>query len=134
MNRGAERREVAETQQVPRAPKGLTAAARREWTRVTNLLKERNALDALDEVALRDYVICWARLQECEADIDKRGVLVPGDRGLVKNPSVQISRQYREFVLAWTKQLGLSIAARTRLDMPQPSTKKVNPFAHLGEE
>jgi P27 family predicted phage terminase small subunit len=101
-------------------PKGLTAAARREWQRVAGLLRARGVLDALDETALGDYAVCWARLRECEADIESRGVLVPGDRGLVKNPACQLARQYRDALVRWCAEFGLTPQARERVRMPEP--------------
>jgi P27 family predicted phage terminase small subunit len=98
------------------------------------LLRDRKCLDALDQVALRDYLVCWQRLNECEADIAKRGILVKGYRGgLTKNPSVALARQYREHLLAWSKELGLTIGSRARLALPQPKEPKPNPFALLGK-
>jgi P27 family predicted phage terminase small subunit len=123
------------TNSEPAAPKDLTPAAEKEWTRITGLLRERNSLDALDQHALHDYLTCWQRLQECEADIAARGVLVKSYRGsLTKNPSIQIARQYRESVLAWAKELGFTLGSRSRLAVPKPELPKVNKFAQLDSE
>ena len=119
----------------PTAPKGLPAAARREWERITALLRQRNCLDALDQAALRDYLVCWQRLNECEADIAARGILVKGYRSaLTKNPSVALARQYREHLLAWSKELGFTIGSRARLAVPQQEKPRVNPFSLLERE
>src|SRR4051794_35878305 len=83
----------------PVPPNDLNVEGIHEWKRITGLLRDRNALDGLDQAALRDYLVCWQRLQDCEADIGKRGVLVKGARGLVKNPSLQIAKSYRESML-----------------------------------
>lgn len=109
----------------PQMPEGLSQAAQQEWARLTGLLRERGALDALDETGLNDYLVCWSRLRECEADIAERGTLVQGERTLVKNPSVQIARQYRDALVAWCREFGLTYAARQRVAMPQ--AKKEDP-------
>src|SRR5689334_12400495 len=69
---------------VPKCPSNLPPAAKKEWARVSEALDELGLLTHLDRAALADYCLCWARLQECEDDITKRGVLVDGDRGKVK--------------------------------------------------
>jgi P27 family predicted phage terminase small subunit len=99
-------------------PSGLTSEGQEEWNWVTGLLRERGVLDSLDQVALQDYLTCWTRLLECERDIQRRGVLVDGDRGKVKNPCCQLSRQYRDHLIAWSRELGLTALARERLTMP----------------
>jgi P27 family predicted phage terminase small subunit len=106
----------------PEMPKRLSAIAKTEWTRVTCLLRNRDLLDALDQNALADYVTCWERLQQCEAEISRYGVLVEGSngRGRVKNPAVQLSRQYRDALMSWSKELGLTVASRTRLSVSPP--------------
>ena len=103
-------------------PAGLSPDSEQEWRRVTGLLRERTMLDAMDETALTDYIICWVRLRECEADIAARGVLVEGGggRGKVKNPACQLARQYREHLIAWCKEFGFTPSSRTRIDMPLP--------------
>jgi P27 family predicted phage terminase small subunit len=126
------KRNAAASNSEPAAPSDLTPAAAQEWERITSLLRERKSLDALDQAGLHDYLICWQRLQECEADIGRRGVLVKGYRGaLTKNPSVALARQYRESLLAWSKEFGFTLGARSRLAVPQPERPKVNKFALL---
>lgn len=116
----------------PTAPSGSTQEAAAEWERIVGLLRNRGALDGLDQAALRDYLLCWQRVQECERDIEKRGVLIPGYRGSkVKNPSIQIARQYREAMLSWARELGFTIGSRTRLAMPEQKAPRVNAFASL---
>jgi P27 family predicted phage terminase small subunit len=101
----------------PEMPSGLSQAAQAEWERLTGLLRERGALDAIDQAALNDYLVCWQRLTEAEADIETRGLLVEGERGPVKNPACQLARQYRAALTAWSKEFGLTPASR--LWLPQ---------------
>lgn len=113
----------------PRMPEGLTNEGRREWLRITRLLRDRGALDALDQAGLHDYLLCWERLRQCEAEIEARGVLVDGERGKVKNPACQLARQYRDALLAWAKELGFTMTSRTRMGIPKPASNRPNPFA-----
>ena len=126
------KRNAAAVNSEPATPKDLTPAAKREWKRITSLLRARKSLDALDQAGLHDYLVCWQRLQTCEADIGARGVLVKTYRGsLAKNPSIQIARQYREHLLSWSKEFGFTIGSRSRLAVPAPEHPKVNKFAEL---
>jgi len=124
MKRSKERQECTAAE--PKMPRGLDVDARREWRRITGLLRDRDVLDALDETPLSDYIVCWQRLRECEADIGARGVLIAGERGPVKNPACQLARQYRDHLIAWCKEFGCTPTSRTRMNMPAPSGG--NPF------
>jgi P27 family predicted phage terminase small subunit len=93
----------------PDPPAALSADQGVEWRRVAAILRRRGTFEAA-ETALRDYIRCWGRLQQCEADIERRGVLVQGDRGMVKNPACQLAREYRAALLAWSRELSLTKA------------------------
>ncbi len=100
----------------PVPPKSLSKEERAEWNRVTGLLKQRGLLDRLDQVALHDYLKCWSRLKECEAEVSRDGLTVRTERGMVKNPACTLATQYRAALLAWSKELGLTIGARLRMN------------------
>lgn len=109
----------------PEEPKGLTPEARKEWRRIVGLLRARNGLDALDGAALADYVVCWQRLRDAEREISKNGLMVKTSgrsKRLVRNPLISIAKVYRAALVAWAKELGLSIGARARLHFdPAPT-------------
>lgn len=50
-----------------------------------------------------------------EADITKRGHVVKTRNGKVKNPSIQISRDYRTTVMQCDARLGLTVLDRERV-------------------
>jgi P27 family predicted phage terminase small subunit len=118
----------------PVMPPGLSEDAEREWVRVTDHLRSRNALDGLDEAAIADYVTCWSRLRECEAVIEADGLLIDGDRGKVKHPAVQLARTYRAALLSWAKELGLTFASRTRIGVFESEPEEDNPFLNLDRD
>lgn len=111
--------QVLEGTPEPVAAEGLSKEAEAEWRRITGLLRKRRVLDALDQAALRDYVVCWQRLRECEDMVARDGVLIEGARGLVKNPACQLARNYRDALLAWSKEFGLTVSSRQRLALPE---------------
>lgn len=110
-----------------RAPNGMPEGARREWRRVVPLLVRMGVAGDVDRLALADYCLCVARLAQCEREIEEHGVLVKGDRGLVKNPACQLAREYRAAVVRWSAEFGLTPSARGRIDAP--AAAEVDPFA-----
>jgi P27 family predicted phage terminase small subunit len=106
---------------VPSMPSGLPRRARQEWARVVVLLGERGDLSELDQAAIADYCRCVAGLERAEADVVARGTLIRGQRGLVKNPSLQIAREYRTALAKWTDLLGMNPASRNRMALPDAS-------------
>jgi P27 family predicted phage terminase small subunit len=105
-------------------PPGLHLEALSEWRRIVKLLRDRELLDGLDQIALRDFVTCWVRLEAAETDISKRGILLTSARGTIKNPSLQIAEQYREFLLAWARELGFTPSSRKKLALAGARSNK----------
>lgn len=110
-------REMKLTKELPAKPKGLSAASSAEWDRVTTLLESRGLLDRLDQAGLHDYLTCWERLRECEALLTREGLTATTERGTVKHPAAMLATQYRASLLAWSKELGLTLASRLRMQL-----------------
>lgn len=118
----------------------MSDRARREWRRITDLLAARKCLDGLDQIALSDLILCWERLQDLEKQIAKEGVCVPAlvteefdDQGrmtkrrtaaAVPNPNVKMAMFYRRYVLAWAKEMGLTLRARQMIKAPEVPAEK----------
>jgi P27 family predicted phage terminase small subunit len=111
------------TTPVLKMPAGLPAAAQREWKRVVPFLEKAGVVNGYDQAALADYCLCVHRLAECEADVTKRGVLVEGERGKVKNPALQLAREYRNSIRQWCSEFGLTPSSRGRMNIPEPETE-----------
>jgi P27 family predicted phage terminase small subunit len=105
---------------LPDPPERLPAEALPEWRRVTKLLRERGDLSDLDQAGLADYCLCRLRLEQCEAQITAEGTLIQGQRGMVKNPAIQIARQYRSAMAKWVELFGLASLSRQRISVPPP--------------
>lgn len=103
--------------------------ARREWRRVVPVLRVAAGLGAVDAHVLTDYCICVARIDECERDISRRGMLVEGERGWQKNGATTVAGQYRTQLRAYIGELGLSPSARGRLAPPKGDDERADPFA-----
>lgn len=101
----------------PGCPDWLPAAAIRYWNELAPRLEKLGLLTEVDGAAFADYCLCLARLEEAERDIEKRGLLVDGDRGKVKNPAAQLAREYRAAAQKWAARFGLDPASRAGLDI-----------------
>lgn len=101
----------------PSMPTGLSDAERVIWRELVPAIAKLRLLDAVDRPLLVDLVRSMARLDAAEADISARGLLVEGERGMVKNPSMLVARQYRAAVLALSQRFGLSPMDRERLKL-----------------
>jgi P27 family predicted phage terminase small subunit len=112
---------------------GLSDEAREEFDRVVSLLRERGVLDQLDSAAIADYAVCFDRLLECEREISARGILVEGrGGGTVRNPAITVAKAYRQSLVKYASEFGLTVGARSRLSMPAPDNRKQNPFEKFG--
>lgn len=86
--------------------------AAQEWRRIVPVLDAQGLLSTVDLTVLRDFCICWARIDMCERDISKNGVWVMGERGQQKNPSTTAANQYRTQLKFYVGELGLSPSSR----------------------
>jgi len=61
----------------------------------------------------------WSRWSEADRAITRHGVVVDSERGIVKNPAVQVARDSEQTMRQCWAELGLSPAARERLHVPE---------------
>jgi len=97
-------------------PSDLPEGARVYWRRLVNILDALNLIHEADAIAIKDLAICLLRLQECEADLTRRGLLIKGDHGVMtKNPSATLARYYRQSIYRLLGEFGLSPVSRARI-------------------
>lgn len=97
-------------------PSWLSPRVRPTWKAIIPQLAKRVALHRIDSTALADLATCVFRVNQAERQIDKHGVLVKGAHGNpVKNPAIQIARQYRYSVQRWFSVFGLTPADRSKV-------------------
>lgn len=92
--------------------------AHREWRRVVPVLKFTAGLAEVDVAALQDYCVCVARIDQCEREISRRGMLLEGERGWQKNGATTIVSQYRAQYKIYLREFGLSPSARVSITPP----------------
>lgn len=102
--------------------------AAREWKRVVPVLRLTAGLGAVDATILADYCICVARIDECERELSRRGMLIEGERGWQKNGASTIATQYRTQLRSYIGELGLSPSARGRIPPPKDGDDEDDPF------
>lgn len=94
-------------------PFELDEVAMAEWRRVVS---ECYWIRASESFMLAERCRCVSRLQQAEADIATRGLIVRSGGRKVKNPSIQIAREYRAAIAKYDIELGMSTASRQRLN------------------
>ena len=90
----------------------LDDVAQAEWDRIVSVAFW---LKPTETGILTLRCMAWSRLMAAEADITKRGHVVKTRNGKVKNPSIQISRDYRTTVMQCDARLGLTTLDRERI-------------------
>ncbi len=109
----------------PRCPGWLAPAAKSEWKRLAKTLVRLGVLTELDRGVFSSYCQSWAKWQEAERAIQKHGLVIRTKTGYVmQSPVVSIAKQERKAMLEAGSELGLSPAARTRLDVKIPAGEK----------
>lgn len=90
-----------------------------EWCRIVPVLKYTAGIGDVDTATLQDFCICVARIDQCEREISRNGLLMAGERGMQKNGATTIVGQYRSQLARYIGELGLSPSARGRIQPPE---------------
>lgn len=98
----------------------LRADAARIWDTVVPKLDAAGILSTVDEPALLELAICWARIRDCETRMCREGMSVLGERGIQKNPALTAANQYRQQLRYYLSEFGLTASSRSRIDFPAP--------------
>ncbi len=73
-----------------------------------------------------DLCTCLSRLQRCEALIEKEGVQVTGKNGAkLKNPRVQVAKEYRAMVQRWSPEFFLTPSSSDRRRGTDPGVEPI---------
>lgn len=108
----------------------LTAAARRcrerareEWRRVVPALDAVRLLAPVDLVVLEDWCTCVARLDQCEREVTRLGLVVKGERGWQRNGAAILAQGIRQRMRHLETQLGLTPLARDQMRGDRPGAQ-----------
>lgn len=116
----------------PKAPKGhptppsyLGRVAKAEWRRIIPLLAEMQILSKADRSVIAAYCQAWQRLQEFERAIDEHGPTFVTEKGYVcQRPEVAMAHKQATLVRQLAAELGLTPAARSRIEVPEKEPPK----------
>ena len=123
--------EVHQNSDIPSPPHFLSSSAKFEWKRICEALKDLNILTRADRAALASYCTSYARWKEAEAIVDAEGMVLVTDKGYsYQHPAVAIAQKERMLMRQYLVELGLTPAARARLNV-QAEVKEEDPFEEL---
>jgi P27 family predicted phage terminase small subunit len=91
----------------------MNARAQAAWQAIAEGLKDTTV--EVDALSMNLMCSAYAAAEEAAEDIQTRGHLVQGQRGLVKNPSLQILREAGATFRGFADQFGLTPGARKKL-------------------
>lgn len=129
--RALPKHEAKPKHEIPKCPRWLDAAARKEWKWIAPRLATYRLLTEIDGAILADYCTAYARWSEAEQKAkpevvtiqrrDKDGSPIPGDAFPIQNPWLAVSNKARDQMNRALNQLGMSPSARTSI-ITQPRT------------
>jgi P27 family predicted phage terminase small subunit len=96
-------------------PFGLSELAAEEWKRIR---AEAVWISAASAGLLALRCEAYAEWMQAREDIKKRGTLIETRNGDVKNPSLQIAREARAYLLRADAELGLTSCSEQRVNAP----------------
>ena len=102
--------------------------AAEEWNRVVPILKVSVGLGNLDFATVVDLCVCVSRLEWCERQISREGLIVEGQRGPCRNPLTTVATAYRTQFKTYIRELGLSPSARTGVPSRKDDDDDDDPF------
>lgn len=116
----------------PVPPKHLTKAERETWETTIAALRPIGLLSSVDVFLLAAYCICVSTEKAAAKIIATEGLLSSTQAGLpATHPAVTIRRQAMVDGVAYAGHLGMTPAARLRLNAQAAPEKKKNPFMEL---
>ena len=105
----------------PQIPKWLSAEAQKEWRRVVPLIADR--LTESDFGMVESYCVAVATVRECQAILNREGLIVETEHGPKSHPAVRMQNQAMTSVKGLGAELGLSPKSRRHSsDVPKPET------------
>lgn len=132
LNGNASKRPISEARvvaSIPKAPKVLTAEAKREWKRITKELGDLNKLTELSLSDLTGYCVWWGRLLKAEAKLKREGEVLKGrNGGPYQNPWLAVAKRASEQVARFATRLGLE-----RLNAAADATDEFEDFLNNDE-
>jgi P27 family predicted phage terminase small subunit len=106
--------------EIPEPPDHLDDVAKKEWARITELLKNLGLIARLDMAGVAAYCVCYSRWVDAEKRVAKHGIIVlsPDKKFPMKSPYLCVAESAMEAMRKLLAEFGLTPAARVRLGRP----------------
>ena len=121
----------------PEMPENLIDEEKVVWNKTLELLLHTHAIEKLDAAILAAYCSSFVRWRTAEDEIQKlsktnklAGLIVKKQRGWEISPLIVICRRERADTAQYAAQLGMTPAARLRVQMIQTPAQE-NPFIRI---
>lgn len=123
----------------PERPDYLSADAMIEWGKAIVILKRSGLLSVADSAIIAAYCVAKCTFQNATIMINSSGefggLLIQGTAGAnIPNPLIAIRRHAMNDMVSYAIQMGMTPAARLRLNAEVSSKKKENPFDALKDD
>lgn len=106
---------------LPRAPARLSKVGQAVWRRLVAALNERGLLADLDFGLLESWCSTYAQWREAQAVLEEEGLTFTTPNGYIQQrPEVAIGHKAKLLLKGLSSELGLSSAARARMNVPEP--------------
>ena len=100
-----------------KCPGWLDKEAKAEWNRVIKELGENIELKTVDLKALEGYAQSYSKWKQCEMTLRDKGYVMELESGYCQQrPEISIAKQALADMRAFQKELGLTPAARSRMN------------------
>ena len=115
----------------PVCPAHLNAGEIADWNEAIELLRPMGILSSTDASVLTAYCISKNLVREASEEISASGLFSASSAGVATaHPAVAVRRQAMTDMVSYAIQMGMTPAARLRLNA-ESSKKKANPFDAL---
>lgn len=120
---------------LPRPPKHLSPAARKEWYRVGRILLHHRLISDMDRAALEAYCVIYARWVDAEQKVIRHGTIVlsPDKKFPMKSPYLCVAEAALEQMRKLMIEFGLTPASRSRVaSLPSEEEDELDRFLQSG--
>ena len=108
-------------EKMPKCPKHLDKAARKEWRRAGKILQDIGLMTELDMAVLAGYCDAFSQWGEATEKIHERGLVYKKTDGSpALNPYLRVAREAYDRMMRAAVLLGLSPSSRVNLKVEKP--------------
>jgi P27 family predicted phage terminase small subunit len=104
---------------MPRCPEYLDDRARKEWRRLTPMLRRMRVLTEVDGITLASLCQTYSTLIKAQEKLNETGILYKTPSGYVmQSPLLSVVNTCIETITRLSREFGLTPASRTRIVVP----------------